>query len=272
MLEHYTPGYSANATSFMANRTAAKHGAFFQPYLRSGMQLLDCGCGPGSITLGLASLVAPAIATGLDQEASQVQLAQENAMQQGITNVKFRVGSVYQLPFADQTFDAIFSHAVIEHLQSPEQALREWWRVLKPGGIVGVRVPDWGGFLTYPGDPDLAAAIAYYKQLQEFNGGNPYVGRQLKALLRAAGFTDIRTSASYEHYIPLSTFTDYLAFRIEASQTVDQAIDRGWVDIDLLTRMSQAVRSWSQHPDAFFAQTWCEAVAYKKPEVGSEDR
>jgi cyclopropane fatty-acyl-phospholipid synthase-like methyltransferase len=43
----------------LAHRTAAKEGAFFLPYLRPGMRLLDLGCGPGSITLGLAEAVAP---------------------------------------------------------------------------------------------------------------------------------------------------------------------------------------------------------------------
>ena len=44
----------------LARRTAAKEGAFFLAYLRPGMRLLDLGCGPGSVTLGLAEAVAPA--------------------------------------------------------------------------------------------------------------------------------------------------------------------------------------------------------------------
>lgn len=44
MPEKYTPGYSSNATNFMANRSLDTHGAFFKPYLRLGMKLLDCSC------------------------------------------------------------------------------------------------------------------------------------------------------------------------------------------------------------------------------------
>ena len=50
----YTCGYSSAAMQIMASRTAEVHARFLLDYLRPGMRLLDCGCGPGSITVGLA--------------------------------------------------------------------------------------------------------------------------------------------------------------------------------------------------------------------------
>lgn len=50
MGEQYTPGYSTNAVNFMAHRTLDSHAAFFKPYLKPGIKLLDCGCGPSTIT------------------------------------------------------------------------------------------------------------------------------------------------------------------------------------------------------------------------------
>lgn len=263
MQEKYTPGYSSNATNFMAKRSLDTHGAFFKPYLRPGMKLLDCGCGPGAIALGLAKAIFPGMLTGIDCEVSQIQIATESAFTEGVSNAEFLEANIYALPFADDSFDAIFSHALFEHLKEPTQALREMWRVLKPGGIVGVRSPDWGGFLIAPSTPELEKAFSYYKWLQQQNSGNPEVGRELRALLRQSGFTNIKASVCYQDYERLSEITEYLALRIEASAKVDGAVEKGWTDERLLTAMSHTLREWSQHPDAFFAQSWCEAVGQK---------
>jgi len=53
--QHANPAFEER----LALRTAAKEGAFFMPFLRPGMRVLDVGCGPGSITLGLAEKAAP---------------------------------------------------------------------------------------------------------------------------------------------------------------------------------------------------------------------
>ncbi|MEH2242590.1 methyltransferase domain-containing protein [Nostoc sp.] len=263
MPERYTPGYSSNATNFMAKRNLDTHGAFFKPYLRPGMKLLDCGCGPGSIALGLAKAIAPGTLTGIDREVSQIRIATESAFTQAVSNANFLEGNIYALPLRDNSFDAIFSHALFEHLQEPVQALLELWRVLKPGGIIGLRSPDWGGFLIAPTTPELDKSLSYYKWLQQQNNGNPYVGRELRALLRETGFTNIKASASYQCYEPLSAIAEYLALRIEASENIDQAVEKGWTYEQSLTAMSRALREWSQHPDGFFAQAWCEVVGCK---------
>ena len=64
--ESYTPGHTTNATDFMSKRSLASHGAFFNEHLRAGMRVLDAGCGPGSITQGIALRVAPAEVIGVD--------------------------------------------------------------------------------------------------------------------------------------------------------------------------------------------------------------
>jgi ubiquinone/menaquinone biosynthesis C-methylase UbiE len=264
MTEKYIPGYSSNATNFMANRSVDSHAAFFKPYLQPGMKLLDCGCGPGTITLGFAKLIAPGTVTGTDIGSSQIGIAREHASKQAIGNAEFIEGSIYNLPFENDSFDAAFSHAVLEHLQSPVKALQELLRVLKPGGVLGVRSPDWGGFLIAPSNPELERAISYYQLIQQRNGGNTHVGRQLRGLLREAGFTNIKASASYECYENLSSIAEYLALRIEDSETIDRAVEQGWVDnSQALSSMSHALREWSQHPDGLFAQAWCEAVGQK---------
>ena len=152
-MERYTLGYDAAALAFVSRRTLESHGAFFIPHLRPGMQVVDVGCGPGSMTVGIAAHIGSGRAIGVDMGESQVRLATQRAAEQGVANAEFRVGSAYDLPFADAQFDALFSHALLEHLREPVRAMREFLRVLKPGGVMGVVTPDWSGFLVGPLKP-----------------------------------------------------------------------------------------------------------------------
>jgi len=193
----YAPGYSAPILSFMEQRTADTHAGFFLSRLLPGWRVLDAGCGPGSITLGLARKVAPGFVTGIDVEDSQFAKSREQAEREGL-NVEFRKASVYQLPFQDKYFDAVFSHALLEHLTDPCAALAELRRVLKPGGAIGIRAGDMGGILIDSESEGPAQGLAAYLANREKNPGDPLVGRKLGRLLRKAGFTVENMTASYD--------------------------------------------------------------------------
>jgi ubiquinone/menaquinone biosynthesis C-methylase UbiE len=245
--ESYTPGYTEPTLRLMLKRTAASHAAFFTPRLHRGMRVLDCGCGPGTITVDLAKLVFPGQVFGIDLEPTQVRSAQHLSREQQL-GVLFGVASIYALPFADGQFDAIFSHALFEHLQEPVKALLEIKRVLRSSGLVGIRSPDWAALLIYPPCPLLEQAFHRFKQIQIANGGNPYVGRTLKGLLREAGFSKISISASYEIFDDLPTFLDWLTSCLES---------RGHAE---LKQNAQEVCAWSEHPDALVAVAWFEGL------------
>jgi 2-polyprenyl-3-methyl-5-hydroxy-6-metoxy-1,4-benzoquinol methylase len=68
-------GYSAPIVKVMASRTAEREGAFFLAHLQLGMRVLDVGCGPGTITLGLARAAASAEVVGIDVDQSQIDAA-----------------------------------------------------------------------------------------------------------------------------------------------------------------------------------------------------
>lgn len=193
----YTPGYSSPVLSFMEQRTADTHGGFFLPQLLPGWRVLDAGCGPGTITLGLARRVAQGLVSGIDVEDSQFAKAREQAEREGL-NVEFRKASVYQLPFQDKCFDAVFSHALLEHLTDPSAALTELRRVLRPGGLIGLRAGDMGGILIDAESEGPAQGLATYLANREKNSGDSQVGRKLGRLLRKAGFTVQSMTASYD--------------------------------------------------------------------------
>ena len=128
----YTPGYGAAIVNFMSQRTAETHAGFFLPQLEPGWRVLDAGCGPGTITLGLARKVAPGQVIGIDIEDSRFSDGQKQAQREGL-DLEFRRASVYELPFQDGSFDAAFSHALLEHLSDPGAAQStEAWRFDRP--------------------------------------------------------------------------------------------------------------------------------------------
>jgi ubiquinone/menaquinone biosynthesis C-methylase UbiE len=195
--DEYVPGYGASMLEFMARHSAEVQAGFFLPHLKPGMDLLDAGCGPGSITLGLARAVAPGKVTGVDIEDSQFEQARAAAEREQL-NVEFRKASVYELPFTDQQFDAVFSHAVLESLSDPTQAMAEFRRVLKPGGVIGLRAGDLGGLLLDADSDGPAQAFAAYLAQQKQSAKDPNIGRKLSRLLRKSGFAVDKVTASYE--------------------------------------------------------------------------
>ena len=245
--ETYTPGYSEPSLRLMLKRTAAKHAAFFTPFLRRGMRVLDCGCGPGTISLDLANLVSPGQVVGIDLERTQLCSAQNSSREQGI-NARFALASVYDLPFADGQFDAVFAHALFEHLRAPLKALSEMRRVLRSSGLVGLRSPDWAGWLVYPPSPLIEQGFNSFKEMQIANGGNPHVGRALKGLLRESGFSNVSLSASYELVYDPAFFIDWLASCLELRGSTE------------LRQNDKEVRAWREHPDAFVAVSWFEGL------------
>ena len=100
----------------MADRQMEDCLDFLMPHLCSGMRVLDCGCGPGALTIGLARHLQPGEVVGLDVDARYISMAQEQAAQEALNNVTFKVGSAYDLPFPNQTFDAVSAHTLLEHL------------------------------------------------------------------------------------------------------------------------------------------------------------
>ena len=75
----YTMGYSEEFQQLLRRRSADTHAAYLLPHLRPGMRLLDFGCGPGFISVGLARAVEPGELHGVDVEESQIDMARSAA-------------------------------------------------------------------------------------------------------------------------------------------------------------------------------------------------
>ena len=135
--EKYTHGHAPATVRQHGRRTAEEAAGFLLPELRPGMRLLDIGCGPGSITQGLAQRLAPGQVVGVDLSRETLEAARKNAAAQGIANLTYEAGSVYELPFPDASFDVAYAHQVFQHLREPGKALREMLRVVQLAGYEG---------------------------------------------------------------------------------------------------------------------------------------
>jgi SAM-dependent methyltransferase len=179
----------------------------------------------------------------------------------GLTNVRLERADIRDLPLENESFDAVLVHAVLEHLEDPVAAMREVRRVLKVGGVVGVRSPDYGnGVVLHPADPLLEQAVALHTRFK-VAAGSARMGRALRAVLRDAGFADISGSASMEYYAsPEQTRTIAHTW----AQLLSGRRFLGVADPARLEAMASAWRAWGEHPDAFYATPWGEAVGWIK--------
>lgn len=115
--------------------------------------MLDFGCGPGTITTGLAKYVPQGSVIGIDLAPEVIAQAESLASQKegGVpANVRFAVGNALEgLPFEDERFDVVFMSQVLIHIPHPVKVLQELRRVVKTGGLVADREADWP-FRWYP--------------------------------------------------------------------------------------------------------------------------
>src|SRR3989454_11732549 len=108
--EEYTHGHAPAVVRQHAQRTAEEAAAFLLPELRPGMRLLDVGCGPGSITRGLAERLAPGQVVGLDLSRETLAAARQDAAARGLANLQYQEGSVDEVPLPDASFHGVLPH------------------------------------------------------------------------------------------------------------------------------------------------------------------
>ncbi len=265
--EKYTHGHAPATVRQHARRTAEEAAAFLLPELRPGMRLLDVGCGPGSITRGLAERLAPGQVIGLDLSREILAAARQDAAARGLANLQYEEGSVYQLPFPDASFDVVFAHQVLQHLREPGAALRELLRVVRSGGLVAVRDVDWGTASYWPADPWIDRFVEVHLKTFYRNGGEPRIGRQLRALFNAADVTDLQITASVWCYATPSETVEWgesYAERLLTSPMGERAVEYGFASRSDLEAMAAAFRAWAVHPDAFWAFIHVAALARKE--------
>jgi ubiquinone/menaquinone biosynthesis C-methylase UbiE len=262
--ETYSHGHHESVLRSHEWRTAENSAAYLLPVLARGQDLLDVGCGPGTITLDLAARVAPGRVLGIDRSDDVVAQARDRIAGSGLTNVEFATGDVYALDLADASFDVAHAHQVLQHLVDPVAALRELHRVLRQDGVLAVRDSDYAAFAWAPASPGIERWNALYHAITTHNRAEADAGRYLLGWVRAAGFRDaVASSATWTFADPerRAWWGSLWADRVEHSAFADQAVEYGLSDADELAEIAAAWRAWADEPDGFFAVLHGEVLA-----------
>ena len=150
--------------------------------LQSGQHILDAGCGPGVDTIPLADYVGPqGSVTGVDIDSEMLDKANQAADVAGHAQfVRHVEASVAELPFKDNSFHVIRAERLFQVLPNhidPNVVMKEFVRVLQPGGRIVLADADWGTFSVNHSDAALERKlVAFFAGQMRPNG---YAGRQL---------------------------------------------------------------------------------------------
>ncbi len=156
-----------------------------------GHTVVDYGCGPGHLSVELARRVGPSGAVrALDINREFLERTRARAKREGLADrVSTELVEKERLPIPDRSVDRVLCKNVLEYVDDPAATIREFHRVLRPGGLAHVSDSDWGTFVVEPLEEERltavmnAAAVAFQ---------TPLIGRRLYGLFRAAGFQDVR--------------------------------------------------------------------------------
>ena len=261
-MARYTHGHHDSVLRSHRWRTVENSAAYLLNRLEPGRSLLDVGCGPGTLTVDLAGRVAPGRAVGIDSVASIIDQAAADTPDDA-ANLVFAVGDAYALDFADDSFDIVHAHQVLQHLNDPVAALREMRRVGRPRGVVAVRDADYGAMTWFPGDKRLDRWLSLYREVAIANGGQPDAGRYLLHWVHEAGFSQVEASASawcFATPAERDWWGGLWADRVRHSSFAGHAIETGLATPADLEDLAAGWLDWAKNPDGWFAVLHSEVI------------
>ena len=250
----YTHGHADAVLRSHRWRTADNSAGYLVPHLQPGMDLLDVGCGPGSLTADLARLVSPGRVIGIDSATSPLDEARRAAAEAGV-EVEIRVGDAYTIDLPDDSVDVVHAHQVLQHVADPVAVLREMARVCRPGGLVAARDADYAAMTWAPRSAAMDRWLEIYRATARANGAEPDAGRELLGWAHAAGLEDVTASAGTWCFATPEDrrwWGGLWADRTTGTAYGQQAVAAGLTDPAELTEIGAALRSWAEEPDGWF--------------------
>ena len=159
--------------------------------LRTGMRVLDLGCGGGAVTLRMAALVgAEGEVVGIDLDPSILQLAQREAQDLNLP-VTFRHLGAEELDEV-AAYDFAYARYLLSHLRHPERALGAMVRALRPGGRLAVEDVFFPGHVCHPPNAAFDRFLELYGAVVRAKGADPTIGARLVGMALDAGLVEVQ--------------------------------------------------------------------------------
>jgi ubiquinone/menaquinone biosynthesis C-methylase UbiE len=158
-------------------------------------RVLDAGCGSGSMSRLIARTHPQADVIGVDLREQYLDFARTRAREENIHNLTFRSADVFDLPFADATFDVVWTKYLLQWLKEPKRALKELKRVTRPGGIVVSC--DFAGFAIehFPVTPEFDRQVRQVMTaLVDCD-----VGRKVAPMMISLGFRNVKVEIEVDN-------------------------------------------------------------------------
>jgi len=194
--------------------------------VKPGDAILDIGCGTGRLTLHVARITGPGgRVVGIDPSVQRIEVAERKVRDMPLTNVSFELGNSNDLyRFEDDSFDIVYLNIVLHWIKEKEDALAQIYRVLKPGGRLGITTGNKDKPFTVKSiidevlrRPRYAWAVDAGKQ-----ASSPVNMSELKVLLEGAGFKIIEMECKKDpryfenpikciEYVEASQFGNFLS-------------------------------------------------------------
>jgi ubiquinone/menaquinone biosynthesis C-methylase UbiE len=234
--------------------------------LAEGASCVDIGCGGGDVALELAARVGETgRVVGVDFDEEKFALAREEATAAGRAVEYRRCDVTTEDPGTG--FDLVYVRFLLTHLHDPAAACDRLRRCGRPGGAVAVEDIDVRGSVCEPDSPAYRRYIEIYAATARARGGDPCIGPRLPALLRAAGFEQVRVySAQPIGASPEGPEGDAkLVSPLTLESIADAAIAAGVADAEELDRVTDELHRLAGDPDTVMSIPRIVQVAARRP-------
>lgn len=254
-MTEYLHGHAEAVLAGHRRRTAEDCCAYLLPSLRGDEELLDVGCGPGTITVGLARHLPRGRVTAVDPAPEAVAETRRHVAESGLTSVEVLQADVHTVTL-DRRVDVAHAHQVLQHVTDPAATLRAMAALVRPGGTIAVRDADYDAMSWWPRLPVLDEWRALYRATAHALGAEPDAARMLPGWARAAGLTEVRPSLGtwlFATPADRESWSDMWVRRTTESSFATHALRLGLADASDLARIAEGWRVWGAHPDGWLA-------------------